>query len=66
MQEEKTGTDLKQVKQFIRQKWSELTDEDLDSVGENIEGLASKIQEKYGYSKERAAEELQDFKNMLH
>lgn len=48
----------KQLKGQIQQKWGELTDDDLDRIEgaqTEFEGL---LQERYGYTKERAKQEV--------
>ncbi|MCX7552680.1 CsbD family protein [Marinicella sp. S1101] len=46
-------------------KWGKLTDDDLDVISGNKTKLAGKIQEKYGYSKERAEEAAEEWKQTL-
>lgn len=48
----------KQLKGQIQQKWGDLTDDDLDRIEgaqTEFEGL---LQERYGYTKERAKQEV--------
>lgn len=45
----------------IREKWNRITDEDLKAIGGKREKLLSKLQERYGYPRERAERELIDF-----
>ena len=40
--------------------WGKLTEADLDRVGGNYDRLIGLIQEKYGYTRERAEHELDD------
>jgi len=50
-----------QLRGQIQQKWGDLTDDDLDRIQgaqTEFEGL---LQERYGYSKERAKQEVEDF-----
>jgi hypothetical protein len=42
----------------VRGWWSKLTEEDLDGVGSNYDQFIGLIQEKYGYSRERAENSL--------
>ena len=46
----------------IKQKWAKLTDDDLKAVEGNAEELQGRLQKTYGYSKERAQKEFEDFK----
>lgn len=55
-------------KQFtgqVKQRWGKLTDDDLTAIEGRRDELAGKIQERYGYAKERAEEELDDFARSL-
>lgn len=47
-----------QVKGRIKEKWGDLTDDDLTMINGKRDQLAGRIQERYGYSKERVEEEL--------
>lgn len=46
-------------------QWGELTDDELEVISGNKTKLAGKIQEKYGYSKERAEEAAEEWKDAL-
>jgi uncharacterized protein YjbJ (UPF0337 family) len=51
----------KQLRGQVQQKWGDLTNDDLDKVQgaqTEFEGL---LQERYGYTKERARQEVNDF-----
>jgi len=51
----------KQLRGQIQQKWGDLTNDDLDRIQgaqTEFEGL---LQERYGYTKERARQEVNDF-----
>lgn len=51
----------KQLRGQVQQKWGELTNDDLDRIQgaqTEFEGL---LQERYGYTKERARQEVNDF-----
>jgi uncharacterized protein YjbJ (UPF0337 family) len=51
----------KQLRGQIQQKWGDLTNDDLDRIQgaqTEFEGL---LQERYGYTKERARQEVIDF-----
>ncbi|PTU30481.1 CsbD family protein [Stenotrophobium rhamnosiphilum] len=50
----------KQLSGKIKQKWGELTDDDLKQAEGNQEHLLGKLQEKYGLAKEKAKEQLKD------
>lgn len=51
-------------KQFtgkVKEKWGELTDDDVTAVNGKRENLLGKLQEKYGYAKDMAEREITDF-----
>jgi len=48
----------KQVRGEIRRWWGKLTDDDLDKIAGNRDKLIGTLQERYGYAKEKAEEEL--------
>ena len=50
-----------QVKGEAKVQWGKLTDDDLDQVAGNAQKLAGRIQERYGYEKERAEREVDEF-----
>lgn len=55
-------------KQFtgqVKAKWGKLTDDDLKVIGGKRDQLAGKLQEHYGYGKEKAEKELDDFAKTL-
>ena len=55
----------KQLNGRIKERWGNLTDDDLDVVEGHSEYLAGKLQERYGWSKEQAQNELRDFSSKL-
>jgi len=48
----------KQIRGEAKAWWGKLTDDDLDRAAGKFEVLAGLLQEKYGYTCERAAEEI--------
>ena len=55
----------KQINGRIKERWGNLTDDDLDVAEGHSEYLAGKLQERYGWTKEKAQDELRDFSNKL-
>jgi uncharacterized protein YjbJ (UPF0337 family) len=51
----------KQIKGRVKQQWGRLTDDELDQLTGSYDELAGLIQERYGYSREEAANELDMF-----
>ena len=44
----------KQMTGRVKQKWGKLTDDDLTLIGGKRDELVGKLQERYGYEKDRA------------
>ncbi len=51
----------KELRGKIKERWSKLTDYDLDHIEGKREQLAGLLQHKYGYAKERAEQEIDKF-----
>lgn len=51
----------KQLKGQVKQQWGRLTDDRLDRISGRYEELTGLIQEKYGYTREKAEQELNSF-----
>lgn len=51
----------KQLKGEAKIRWGRLTDDELDQVEGSAEKLAGLVQERYGYARERAQREVDDF-----
>ena len=49
----------KQVRGEAKLWWGKLTDDDLDKVSGQFDVFAGLLQEKYGYSREQAEEEIE-------
>jgi uncharacterized protein YjbJ (UPF0337 family) len=52
-----------QVKGDIRTRWGKLTDDDLTQIQGEAEKMIGKLQERYGYKREQAERELNNFLN---
>jgi uncharacterized protein YjbJ (UPF0337 family) len=55
----------KQINGRIKERWGNLTDDDLDVAEGHSEYLAGKLQERYGWTKEKAQDELREFSSKL-
>jgi len=53
-----------EIKGKIKAKWGKLTDSEIDTFNGNLDQLAGKIQQTYGYAKEKAEEEYNNFKKI--
>jgi uncharacterized protein YjbJ (UPF0337 family) len=52
-----------QLKGDVRAWWGKLTDDDVAQIQGDAEKLIGKIQERYGYTRQNAEKELNDFLN---
>ena len=52
----------KQLKGEIRKRWNLLTDDDVEAVGGEMEKLEGRLQERYGWEKERIKSEIADWR----
>lgn len=55
----------KQLSGDIKQKWGDLTDDELLEAAGNRDKLAGKIQERYGITKEEANQQIDDWADKL-
>ena len=51
----------KELKGNIKEKWGDLTDDDVTEVEGKTEKLVGILQQKYGYSRDKAQEEYNKF-----
>ena len=51
----------KQVKGKVKEKWGKLTEDDLTAINGRRDQLEGKIQERYGYAKDKARKEVDDW-----
>ena len=52
---------VKQVMGMVKEKWGKLTDDDLTVINGRRDQLGGKIQERYGYAKDQAQREIDDW-----
>lgn len=55
----------KQLSGTLKEKWGKLTDDDLQAADGHAEYLVGKLQERYGWTRERAEEEVREFSRRL-
>lgn len=55
----------KQVKGSVKEQWGKLTDDQLEVIAGKRDGLAGKIQEAYGISKDETEKQLADWQKRL-
>jgi uncharacterized protein YjbJ (UPF0337 family) len=51
----------KEMKGKIKQKWGKLTDDDVTHMEGTYDELSGRLQKAYGYQKDQAEKELNDF-----
>jgi uncharacterized protein YjbJ (UPF0337 family) len=51
----------KQIKGQVKEAWGELTDDELNQIEGRRDRLVGKLQERYGYTKREAQDELENF-----
>ncbi|TWI33942.1 CsbD family protein [Paracoccus sulfuroxidans] len=50
-----------QLKGSVKEKWGDLTDDELTQISGQQDKLAGKLQEKYGWTKEKVDDEINGF-----
>lgn len=55
----------KQLRGQVQQKWGDLTNDDLDRIKGTQTEFEGLLQERYGYTKERAKQEADNFFNAV-
>lgn len=51
----------KQLRGSIREKWGQLTDDEVDQIAGKRDKLSGFLQEKYGYTQMEAEQQIDDF-----
>ena len=59
------GGNWKQLKGQMQAKWGDLTNDDFDVAEGNAKYLAGKLQERYGWDRDRANTEVSNFERSL-
>lgn len=63
MNDDRISGNWKQFKGKVKEKWGQLTDDDMDVVEGKRDQLVGRIQERYGYGKDQADKELKDWED---
>lgn len=58
MNDDVMKTQWKQIRGQAKEWWNKLSDDDLNMINGRRDRLISKLQEKYGYNQEQAAQQL--------
>jgi len=53
----------KQLRGSIKERWGELTNDEIDQAAGEAQQLVGLLQEKYGYTKQKAEDEVAQFLN---
>lgn len=61
MNKDEIGGNWKQFKGKAKEKWGKLTDDDITVIEGKRDQLVGKIQERYGYAKDQAENEVKDW-----
>ena len=61
MNKDEIGGNWKQLKGKAKEKWGKLTDDDMTVIEGKRDQLVGKIQERYGYAKDQAENEVKDW-----
>lgn len=56
----------RQFKGKVKEKWGDLTDDDLNRVAGKKDQLIGKVQKKYGIAKEEAEKQVKEFEESIH
>ncbi|MEO8402524.1 MAG: CsbD family protein, partial [Gammaproteobacteria bacterium] len=56
----------KEIKGGIKQKWGKFTDDEVAQMQGSYEELLGNVQKKYGYQKEQAKQEIDEFLDDNH
>jgi uncharacterized protein YjbJ (UPF0337 family) len=54
-----------QIRGRIKETWGRLTDDELDQIQGRKDRLVGKLQEKYGYNREMAEQQVRDFLDQI-
>ena len=56
----------KQAKGAIKEKWGQLTDDDMTNIAGKRDQLVGQVQERYGIAKEEAERQVKEWENTKH
>ena len=61
MNKDEVGGNWKQFKGKVKEQWGKLTDDDMTVIEGKRDQLVGKVQERYGYAKDQAEKEVNDW-----
>jgi len=56
----------KQAMGTVKQKWGQLTDDDLTTIGGKRDQLVGRVQERYGIAKDEAERQVKEWQRTMH
>ncbi len=56
----------KDFKGTLREKWAKITDDDLELIAGKKDRFIGKLQERYGYAKDKAEREVDEYINSMN
>ena len=56
----------KQAKGQVKEKWGQLTDDEVDQIAGKRDQLVGKVQERYGIAKDEAEKQVAEFEQSCH
>ena len=62
MNEHTLKGDWNQLKGSVKQKWADLTDDDLMHIEGSRDKLVGRVQERYGHTKEKVEEQVREWR----
>lgn len=65
MATEQTAAEWTEIKGKIKSKWGKFGEAELESFKGNMDLITEKMQKSYGFTKDKAEQEYQDFKKTL-
>lgn len=65
MNREQFETQWANIKAYVQDKWSRLTDEDIRQINGRFDQFLSKVQQRYGYTREEIEEQVRNWKPSL-
>jgi uncharacterized protein YjbJ (UPF0337 family) len=63
---EQIAGNWKQAKGTVKEKWGQLTDDDLTMIAGKRDQLVGRVQERYGIAKEEAEREVNEWERTMH
>jgi len=66
MNRDQIAGNWKQAKGTVKEKWGQLTDDDLTMIAGKRDQLIGRVQERYGLAKDEAERQVKDWERTLH